>query len=345
MATYGNEQRAPRMVDVARLADVSQQTVSRVVNNHANVAPEIRERVNEAIRTLRYRRNTTARALATSRTMNIGIVSFALSVYGPSVALFGLSDAARRHGYTTSLITLEDVDTANVTSALGHLAADSVDGVIMLAPMNSAVEALRNVTSDLPLVIFEQGTLSSPSAVAIDEVLGSQLATRHLLDLGHQTVHHVAGPRGWMATDARIRGWERELQIANRSVHPIQYSTDWSPNSGYEAGKTLAVDPKVTAVLVANDSMAIGLMKAFEEANLRIPQDVSVVGFDDIAESNFTMPSLTTVQLDFARLGRIAFERLLQLMNGEDLPPAPFISPRLIVRDSTAAVSGRGVTL
>ena len=224
------------MIDVARLAGVSQQTVSRVVNGSPNVAPEIRERVELAIRQLRYRRNPAARALANGQTMNIGIVSFGLAQYGPSVALSGIADEARSAGYATNLVTLGDVDRAAMKAALDHLAEDSVDGIVVLAPVQAALEAISGLEADVPLVFFEPGAPEGTTSVATDEISGAELATQHLLDLGHDTVWQVAGPHGWLGTEARLRGWSRALASAGRVTNRV-FTGDWSTRSGYGAGR------------------------------------------------------------------------------------------------------------
>ncbi|WP_431279367.1 LacI family DNA-binding transcriptional regulator [Leifsonia poae] len=330
--------RAARMVDVARLAGVSQQTVSRVVNRHTNVAPEVRERVEKAISQLRYRRNSAARSLATSRSMNLGVLSYALSVHGPALALFGIAEEARRSGYATSLVSIADVDRASIKKGLDSLVDDGVDAIVVLAPMTAAIEVLHRLDSDVPVVRFEQGSPAGPWTVSVDETLGAQLATRHLLDLGHDTVHFIGGPPGWMASEARRRGWQAELALAGR-VTPLEFeSPDWSAESGYRAGVKIAADRSITAVLAINDVMALGLMKALDDHGLSVPGDVSVVGFDDRDESAYFRPALTTVRLDFTEVGRRAVESVLRTLRGEPAEIIPLIHPELKVRESTGPV-------
>ncbi|MGN7800378.1 LacI family DNA-binding transcriptional regulator [Leifsonia sp. 22587] len=326
------------MIDVARLAGVSQQTVSRVVNGSPNVAPEVRDRVETAIQQLRYRRNPAARALANGRTMNIGIVSFGLAQYGPSVALSGIADEARAAGYATNLVTLGDVDRATMKAALEHLVEDSVDGIVVLAPVDAALEAISGLDAGVPLVVFEPGASEGTLSVATDEVAGAELATRHLLDLGHETVWQVAGPSGWLGSEARLRGWARTLASAGRVTNRV-ISGDWSTRSGYAAGREIAGNPTITAVFVANDQMALGVVKALADAGLRVPEDVSVVGFDDVPESQYYRPALTTIHLDFEEVGRLAVDRILHLMRGGEADPLPRVSPTLVVRQSTAPPS------
>lgn len=333
--TSGVAPRPARMVDVARLAGVSQQTVSRVVNGHSNVAPEIRDRVEAAMSQLRYRRNPAARALATSRSMNLGVLSYALPVHGPALALFGIAEEARRNGYSTSLVSVVDVDQASIRAALDSLVDGGVDAIVVLAPMTAAAEVLQRLDAGVPVVRFEQGALAGPATISIDETRGAQLATRHLLDLGHSTVHFVGGPPGWMASEARRRGWQTELALAGRTI-PTEYaSADWSAECGYRAGLQIASDRSITAVLAANDVMALGVMKALHDRGLTVPGDVSVVGFDDRDESAYFHPSLTTVRLDFTEVGRRAVASVLGALRGGGIAPIPLIQPELRVRDST----------
>jgi len=329
--------RSVRMIDVARLAGVSQQTVSRVVNGHSNVGTDVRDRVEHAIVQLRYNRNAAARALATNRSMNLGVLSYSLPVHGSTMVLFGVAEEARRNGYATSLVSISAVDSGSIRAALDTLVADSVDGIIVLAPMSAAEPVLNGLDLGVPIVRFEQGSPGSSHAVSMDDALGARLATRHLLDLGHESVWHVAGPPGWMASDARRAGWLAELSAQQRTVNPEFTTADWTVDSGYAAGLAIAENPAITAVLAANDSMALGVMKALTERGLAVPADVSVVGFDDMSEARYFQPGLTTIRLDFNEVGRVAVDRLLQLMGGDPAESIPAITPELIVRESTAA--------
>src|SRR5580704_15654509 len=328
--------RNPRMVDVAKLAGVSHQTVSRVLNGNPNVSQELIERVERAIRQLGYRRNTAARALSTGRSMNLGIVSFDIWQYGPTHVLFGIADAARQVGYATSVVSLGNNDPKSVRAAIDHLIADCVDGIIVIAPVEGARAAVQAVPADVPLVMFEPSVVTGAASVAIDEVLGARLATRHLLELGHESVWHVSGPEGWLGTDARIRGWREELTAARRVAHEI-VAGDWSSKSGYRAGLEIVRNREITAVFVANDQMALGVLQALQQNGLTVPGDVSVVGFDDIPESAYFLPSLTTVRLDFTELGRRCAEHVLAMIRGGQLSPTPPLEPRLLVRSSTGA--------
>jgi DNA-binding LacI/PurR family transcriptional regulator len=330
--------RRPVMADVARLAGVSHQTVSRVLNGHPSVNPQTRERVEKAIAQLGYRPNTAARALVTRSTRTLGIISVDTSNYGPSSTLFALEGAARAAGYFVNFVSLRHIDRRHMKEAVDHLMGAGVDGVVVIAPLRSAVEALRGLTTDVPLVELEATDVFAETGIVVDQRGGAQAATRHLLDLGHQTVVHVAGPIGWLEAEARVRGWQSALADAGREV-PDLLQGDWSPRSGYEAGQQLvgpASRGEVTAVFVANDQMALGLVRALAEGGISVPDDVSVVGFDDIPESAYYLPPLTTLRQDFGEVGRRCIELLVARIAGETLPVAPAIRPQLLVRASTA---------
>ncbi|MBV9489894.1 MAG: substrate-binding domain-containing protein, partial [Verrucomicrobia bacterium] len=285
------------------------------------------------IQQLGYRRNTAARALSTGRSMNLGVVSFDIWQYGPTHVLFGIADAARQVGYATSLVSLGDIDPNSARAAIDHLIGDSVDGIIVIAPVEGARAAVQSVPAHLPLVMFEPGVDNGTTSVAIDEVLGARLATRHLLGLGHESVWQVSGPDGWLGTEARIRGWRAELTAARRVAHEI-IAGDWSSASGYQAGQQIARNREITAVFAANDQMALGVLQALQQNGLAVPGDVSVVGFDDVPEAAFFQPALTTIRLDFAEIGRRCVERLLKMIQGMPLHPAPPLEPQLVVRSS-----------
>ena len=329
-----DQPRAARMADVARLAGVSVQTVSRVVNDHPNVTPQVRERVQRAITQLRYRRNPAARSLVTSRTMSLGVVSYGLAQHGPSVVLTGVAEGARRAGYTTNLVGLADIDRSALRAALDHLVDDYVDGIVLLAPVEAAVHAVDGVHTRVPLVVFEPGGAPRADNFAVDEVAGARMATEHLLRLGHRSVLHLCGPPGWLATEARIRGWRDALSAAGRHA-PLPVPTSWDAASGHRAAAQVAGAPDVTAVFVANDQTALGLIRGLAERGVRVPEDVAVVGFDDFPEAAYFSPPLTTVRVDFEALGRLAVDKILALMRGEQITDTGPLVPELVVRGST----------
>lgn len=337
----GRARRSPVMTDVARIAGVSHQTVSRVLNEHPHVRPETRQRVLDAIDELSYRRNSTARALVTRRTNTLGVVAFDTTLYGPASTLFAIEHAARDADYFLSIVSLKAITRETVAEATEHLIERSVEGMVVIAPQAEAVEAIASVPSDLPVVAVEGGAAPGKPVVCVDQSGGAAAATKHLLDLGHQTVWHVAGPVDWLEAEGRVGGWRQALDDAHAEI-PDMLRGDWSPRSGYEAGQKLAQRDDVTAVFVANDQMALGLLRAFRESGIDVPGDVSVVGFDDIPEAAYFTPPLTTVRQEFATVGRRAIEILLshvQLDPGERFAPRVVVPAEIIKRSSTAAPS------
>jgi LacI family transcriptional regulator len=305
------------MLDVARLAGVSHQTVSRVLNGHANVRPETRERVLEAIRRLDYHPNTSARALVTRRARTIGVVSFDTRLYGPASTLLAIEAAARAEGYAVTLISIPTLDRESVRMAVSSLAGQAVDGVIVIAPRERAAHGLGDLRPGLPVVAVEAGFASEEvPVVSVDQATGARLATEHLLALGHETVWHVAGPADWLEARERVEGWRGALDDAGRAAVPILRG-DWSPRSGYQAGLELLSKPHLTAVFAANDQMALGVMHALYERGVRVPDDVSIVGFDNIPEAAYFTPSLTTVHQDFDEVGRRGLRLLIDIVDGD----------------------------
>jgi DNA-binding LacI/PurR family transcriptional regulator len=322
------------MADVARAAGVSHQTVSRVLNHHPSVRPETRERVLAAIDELDYRRNLAARALVTRRTQTIGVVSFDTTLYGPASTLYGLQLAARQAGYFVSVASMKTIDRDTVPAALERLGEQNVDGVIVIAPLRQAAEALAELPRGRPLVAVGGSAKGSPD-VCVDQAEGATMATRHLLEQGASTVWHVAGPTDWLEADERVYGWRTTLETAGVPV-PEPVRGDWSPSSGYAAGKILAARDDVEAVFVANDQMALGVLRAFNERGVRVPEDVLLVGFDDIPEAAFFTPPLTTVLQSFIEVGRRSIEQLLVQIAGDVTQHEPvIIAPRLVVRQSS----------
>jgi DNA-binding LacI/PurR family transcriptional regulator len=332
--------RALGMSDVAARAGVSHQTVSRVVNGHPNVAASTRERVLRAIAELGYRPNAAARALVTGSSRTIGLVTSHINQYGPAQTLLGLEQAARAAGYSLSVAILDDDSERAMREAVDRFVAQSVDAVVALSTYGQAVDALRRFTAPVPLIAVQVGRGEQHPTVWVDQELGAELAVRHLLDLGHRTVHHVTGPVDSLEARGRVRGWRRALIEAGAPV-PEPVEGDWMASAGYAAGRRLAELRRqggdVTAVFLANDQMALGLLNALTEEGVHVPRDISVVGFDDVPEAAYYSPPLTTVRQDFAELGRRGVQLVLCRLHGEDLQPDPVV-PQLVVRRSTGPV-------
>jgi DNA-binding LacI/PurR family transcriptional regulator len=338
LANKGQRSRAVVMADVAKLAGVSLQTVSRVINDSPHVRADTRERVQDAMRKLEYRPNPVARALVTGRSRTLGVVSFDTTLYGPASTLFGIERAAHDADYFVSIVSLRSLTRSSVVSAVERLRDQGVAGILVIAPQDSATQALLHLPEDVPVVAAEAGPDDSVPLVAVDQIAGAQLATAHLLELGHRTVWHISGPADWLEAQDRMNGWRTTLEAAGAPAPPVLIG-DWSARSGHELGRELAANSEVTAVFVANDQMALGVLRALHEAGRRIPGDISVVGFDDIPEAEYFTPPLTTVRQNFNEMGRRSLLLLLdQIESGIREPRRETVPPELIVRASTAGV-------
>ncbi|MFT4029477.1 MAG: LacI family DNA-binding transcriptional regulator [Protaetiibacter sp.] len=327
--------RNPSMHDVAARAGVSHITVSRVLNDYPSIRPETRERVLAAIAELGYRRNLAARALVTSRTRAIGVLSPEVAQHGPASSVLAVESAAREHGYHP-LVTAAAVERDATVAALGFLLDQSVEALVVIAPHETVLAAIRDLDIRIPLVTLQAP--DRPGGVGVDQAAGARLATEHLLDLGHRRVQHLAGPDGYLEASARRAGFAEAMAGAGL-VPGLELPGDWSAASGFAAAAFL--EPVTTAVVAANDQMAIGLIAALADAGRSVPGEVSVVGFDDIPEAAFVRPALTTVHQDFELVGRRAVEVLIaQLVSAAPAASAPaltVIPPRLVIRASTAA--------
>jgi DNA-binding LacI/PurR family transcriptional regulator len=328
------------MADVARLAGVSHQTVSRVLNGFQWVAEPTRRKVMAAVEELGYRRNMAARALASNRSNVVGVVVVNPNLFGPSGALLGIEQAAREAGFWVSVASLAQVEAAHMAAAVDHFRDQGVDGVVVIAPNQWALDASAGALGSCPAVMLTAapaGAHAFPS-VDVDHELGARLAVRHLVSLGHREVAHFAGPAVEFHAQCRERGWRGELAAHGLAPGPLLRGT-WEPGSGYELAKALAAGPDrpPTAVFVANDHAGIGVLRGFADSGLRVPEDVSVVGFDDVPGVSQLRPPLTTVRQDLGKLGRRAFGLLLEVIGGGGAVGHVALPPELVVRASTGA--------
>lgn len=334
-------EQAPRvrghvLTDVAAHAGVSRQTVSRVVNGHPRVAPATRDRVQHAIAELCYRPNDAARTLVTGTTRRLGLVVLDVTGHGPWQTVAGLERAARLAGYSLT-VTASRVTAAAVQESVAHLVAQSVDAVLVMATYTDVLDAVRQLRLPVPVVTMQAGPDPDRPTTWIDQAEGSRLATRHLIELGHENVHHVPGPENSEEARCRLAGWRQELvRVGVEPPPPLR--GDGSPHSGYQAGRRLVdllrgpVGRRPTAVLTT-DQMAFGVLRAVQEVGFSVPGDLSVVGFDDCPESAYSLPALTTVHQDFCELGQRAVDLALGGSRGE---PVAAVVPHVVVRDSSA---------
>lgn len=328
--------KAPTIRDVARQAGVSHQTVSRVINDHPNITPKTRARVVAAMEQLGFRPSRVARALANGRSGTIGVISTDNGRYGPPKTLRAIEHAARDAGYFISTVNLRSVGSAQMASALQHLRDQGIDGVVLIAPQAAMLDAFFQLSPDVPFVTVDSAGRGEGHTIAIDQAEGARLATRHLVDLGHTEIAHLSGPVDWLDSNARVAGWRSVLTEAGLRVREPLVG-DWSADAGYAAAARIAEHRDITAVFASNDDMALGLLHGFSDLGVRVPDDVSVVGFDDIPEAAHFLPPLTTVRPDFSELGRRCMAMLHDQLTGRSLVARPPIPPVLSVRASTSA--------
>jgi len=321
------------MTDVARLAGVSHQTVSRVLNDHTSVRPQTRERVLAAIEQLGYRRNLSARALVTRRSGLLGIVSSGSSRSGPAGTLGALEQAARMAGYFVTVAIAPDPDPDHHREIIDAFVEQGVEGVVVIAPTPGVAEVAQALSARVPVIVVSawQPPPDVPT-ISVDQRGGARLAAEHLLSLGHRDVVHVTGPIDWFDAAARIEGWHEQLDHAGVTPR-ADLVGDWSSERGYELGTALLADLP-TAVFATNDLTALGVLRAFAEAGVRVPQDVSVIGFDDLEGAANFYPPLTTVRQDLRALGAAALGSLVETIAG-GAAGLRTLPPELVVRAST----------
>lgn len=328
--------RKPSITDVARIAGVSYQTVSRVINSAPDVSPATRERVLAVIKEVGYRRNRTATALVTNRSTVIGILTDGSPRFGPVGTLIALENVARQKGYGTTVVTVEEPYEDSVPKALHSLEDMGVEGVIAIAPRVPLAAAVWKAPLRVPLEMIAAGASSTPNVFTYSEnqELGAYMATQHLIDLGHTDIAHIAGSMEWFDGRVRKRGWEAALRDAGLTPG-LCLEGDWSPRWAYETGLRLVDEGRVPqAIFAVSDHTALGLIRAFAEHGIRVPHDVSIVGFDDVEGSDYFLPPLTTVRQDFRALAQASIDVLVGAIEGREADRTPS-APTLVVREST----------
>ncbi|MEA5155294.1 LacI family DNA-binding transcriptional regulator [Raineyella sp.] len=325
--------RTVSMADVARVAGVSSQTVSRVARGEQSVRPATAERVRAAMRQLGYLPNRAARALRYGSFRTIGVVGHQLSRTGEAHITEAVIEALRDEDYAVMLIDTPSTSAEDLLEAFTKL-GQSVDGMVVLR-LETPTPARVELPPRMPIVVGDFRYADSHTAVGTDQAGGTRQAVEHLLGLGHRTVHHVAGPTTSVQATAREEAWVAALGAAGRAVPPVLRG-DWTPRTGYAAGQVLAADPSVTAIFCGNDEMAQGVLRALHEAGRRVPQDVSVVGFDDLM-AEWLWPPLTTVAQDFVTIGRELVSALIEQLDEPDTSVTKriLVPTRLVVRAST----------
>ena len=327
------------MFDVADFCGVSHQTVSRVVNNTGSVSDKTREKVLAAIDELGYQPNLAAKALATGKTKTIGVLSFDSTLYGPTAMLHSIQVAARDAGYQVVLNSVSSLSNSDISDGIGLLAKANVDGVIVISPRSAMADTKLQLETRAPVIFTETQDREPFGMVDVDQVGIGSMATEYLLALGHTQIAHIAGSADWLAAKRRRSGFATTM--AKNSLTPAGISQgDWTPKSGYEATKALLGEAKFTAIFVANDAMAIGALKALNEAGVKVPDQVSLVSVDDSAEAEYMQPSLSSVRQQFDLVGQALIERLLDEIDGLPLvgPKRKLMPGILLPRASTTRI-------
>lgn len=326
----------PNIRHVAERAGVSHMTVSRVLNGHPNIRPATRERVLAAIDELAYRPSSAARTLASQRSRCIGVIVDSAVEFGPTSTLRAIEAAARYSSYSVVSVSLRDDDQLSPEEALARLSAQGVDALCIIAPRSSSLAALRRLDVRVPMLVISATDDPLFHTLSVDQSEGARLAVRHLVELGHRELLHVAGPLDWVEARARERAFRDEIRAQGLRERPIVVG-DWTADFGYDYARTGTGMPPYTAIFAANDEMALGIIHGFAERGIRVPQDVSIVGFDDIPTARHFLPPLTTVVQDFHTLGTRAMAHLVQVLSDGVTPEAsPFIPVDLVVRSSTS---------
>lgn len=329
--------RKPSIFDVANLSGVSHQTVSRVINGHPNVSEKTRVKVLMAIEKLGYSQNLSARALATGRTGAIGVLTLDSPLLGPTSMLHSIQGAARTRGYRVVLASIPDISNRSLAEGVRELQNSDVDGIVVIAPRSSKRMTPIKFTPKIPVVFREVLDGEDFSVVDLDQRRAAFKAVQYLIDLGHRDIAHIAGPQDWLVAERRLQGWRDALAVAEAT--PLaEVRGDWTPASGHMAAQTLIrMGGPFTAIFCANDAMAFGALTALREAGLKVPGQVSVMGFDNAPESAYAVPPLTTMEQDFESVGRELIDQLMNLINGSSMNVKKLmLTTQLVERASTS---------
>lgn len=327
-----SQARNPVITDVARRAGVSAMTVSRFLRDSERVSPRRRVQIMAAIEELGYRPNGAARALVSGRQSLIAVLASDTMKYGYASTIKGIEEVARNAGFIVMITVIDAPDPRVVSKAVDLALSHPVSGVIVLKFDPQGAATLRTLPDALPVVAASGGRGTGVPHAVLDDTAGAEQATEYLLGLGHRTVHYLAVPTSGRRS-GRAAGWRRALQRAGAEV-PATFEAGWDPHRAYEIGLQLAGRDDVTAVLCGNDELAMGLLRAFQQRNVRVPEDISVVGFDGHPLSELCTPALTTVEQDFVDLGRRSFELLHESLEGRRPARTSSTKPRLVIRES-----------
>lgn len=331
--------------DVAKAAGVSTQTISRVINNRPDVSPQTRALVQKIIKEMGYAPNFIARSLSRGRTNTVGVVGFGLEYFGPANVLTGIERKATEYDFSVLLALIDGVNKENIERVLTQFIAQQVAGIIWATPgFTDSMELVEQAVADLtaPIVLLNRLPLKSKVVVAVDNRGGARQATEHLVQQGYKKIGIITGPLTWWEAQERLAGWREVMQSMKiKDPDKMIFEGDWEADSGDRGFEALYdAHPDLDAIFVSNDQMSLGVIQAARRHGLRIPEDLGIVGFDNIPESNFFFPPLTTIQQPTHELGALAVTRLHECIQDEDSPKNlsakdNLIYPQLIVRQSS----------
>lgn len=334
-------EKKPNIYDVARLAEVSHQTVSRVLNNQPNIRPATKARVEAAMTQLGYQPNPAARSLVTAKSNMLGLLVSDTGLYGPAGMLNAMERQARQAGYFAITVAVRFDSPESWAEGLQHLSRMHVEGIATIALQSEVLKMAAKIMPNVKMVAIDTDDQATKvDSVGIDNLGGGYMATRHLIELGHTKILHIAGPVTSSEAQNRRRGYEQAMKEAG--LEPAIVQGDWTAETGFRIGIELNLElTGYTGIFTANDQLSLGMLKAFNMRGLKVPTDVSLVGFDDIPESPYFNPPLTTIRQDFNQLGEVAIELLLSDLAGTKRKKVETLKPTLVVRDSAIRIPSK----
>ncbi len=337
--------------DIARMCKVSTQTVSRVLNNRADVAPATRTAVEKAIAELGYQPSTLARSLVQQRSYTLGVITAGLKYSGVSLTLNGITEHCEAFNYSLLLKELASFDVTDIVPIIKSLIASHVAGIIFAAPeIGTNVQTVQSQLPVVcpPIVFLKSQPSKQHMTIGVDNYNGARQATEHLVKVGRQKIGLISGPLDWLEARQRWQGWADVLTSAGATISDRHWSMgNWSAQSG-EAAFTELIQkyPDIDGVFASNDQMALGVLHYAATHKLRVPEDLAVVGFDDLPEAAYFTPALTTVKHPLRDLGMYAVKTLLAQIEGEqEAMPEPMLTlhTELVIRDSTQRLQAAAI--
>lgn len=343
-----NQTSKPTIKDIARMSGVSTQTVSRVINEKPDVSPETRERILNIIHQTGYQPSALARSLVQQKSYTLGVIIAGLKYQGISQTLNGITEQADKEGYSLLLKELPNFNVTDVQPVIRSLMSHQVEAIIYAIP--EIGENWHNVQAQCPrpcppMVFLKGNPYPDISTISVDNYLGAYLATMHLYEQGCRNIAHIAGEANWWETKERIKGWKAGLEKVGLPVLSRQLvAGNWSSSSGEKASRILLEKyPEVDGIFAGNDQMALAVLYLANERGIKIPQQLKVIGFDNLAETPYYSPSLSTIHQDLRTLGIMAVKKAIGIVNkpeksiSDSLPDTIVLKPQLVIRQSTQA--------